>query len=428
MMMAAAGPLWAVVENHPDEEEEAAPPVDSYRPSPEGPRGNDRPVDQVLDSNYFPLNWPALAVESAAKPVVYSMELMDRYKIHRRVYDLLTNEERTAAVYPTLSFGTGGIHTIGVNAFHKNLFQSRKVLRLWTDWDMDRAVYEHIKYLDPSVKGAPVYFNFDQQFGRYQRTRYYGLGNESRKPHLIYFRSDTESFAMQAGYGGGKGTGIGLRLSYDHATFSPQVAEVYWATNGVTPEQLDMVRGRNLVGIAGVARFDRRHWKAETLEGFRLLGTFGYYAAPGDNRSRFLKWTADAAWFQPLFRRGRVLMLRAYMESVHPLEDGTASLFDLASVGGDSFLRGYPSGRFRDRASFAMTQEYRFPVWRLVDFTVFADEGRVMSGVDRFNFKDMHVSWGWSLRARRRDFFLWRFVFAQSPEGYRLNFSVNQEF
>lgn len=419
----------AVVENQPVEEDEppGSPPLDAYRPAPEGPLGNDRPVDDFFDSNYFPLNWPALAFESVSKPVIWTVEFIDRYRIHRRVYDLLTNDERTAAIYPFLSFGNEGLNSVGIRAFHKNLFDARKVVRFAADWDMDRSWTERFRYTDPSVAGGHIYAHFDQKMGRYKDMRFYGIGNDSLKADRYSFRSDYESVELQGGYGKGRGVGVGLKVNFERSDTRPETA-LGIATAGMGPEELGALESKKLIGVGGVVRFDRRRWRAETLEGYRLLASVSHHIAPGPNRSRFVKWSADGAWFQPLFRRGRILVIRAFIESAHDVSGGTIALFDLPSLGGDSFLRGFPAGRFRDRTVMAFTQEYRFPVWRFVDFTVFADQGKAMRGLDRMSFSDMHLSWGAGIRGRRQDLFLWRFVFAQSREGIRLNFSLSQEY
>ncbi len=430
-VLLCAGPanLPAVTENrppNPPRKDVRGP--DPYRPSPEGPLGADRPVDDFLDSNWFPLNWPALAFESASRPVIWTIEFIDRYRIHKRVYDLLTNDERTAAVYPFASFGNEGLNSIGVRAFHKNLFDDRKIAKFSVDWDMDRAVSQKFRYIDPAILGSPVYASIEQKFGRYKEYRFYGTGNRSREDDRYSWRSDYETVVLQAGYGQGQGFGASFLFSVDHSDTEPEIPSGTTGTAGVTPVQLDTLDNKTLLGVAGQLRYDGRKWKAETLEGFRVLGQAGYYQAPGKNRSRFVRWTADAAWFQPLIRRGRVLVVRAYLESVHDTSGGVIGLFDLPTLGGDMFLRGFASGRFRDRTVLALTQEYRFPIWRLIDFTVFADEGRVMNGPSRLSFDDMHFAWGASIRARRKDLFLWRFVFAQSKEGIRLGMSFNQEF
>jgi len=68
-----------------------------------------------------------------------------------------------------------------------------------------------------------------------------------------------------------------------------------------------------------------------------------------------------------------VLALRAYLRT----SSGNAPFFLLSTFGGSTDLRGYPSGRYRDRMMYALQGEYR---WQLNDswiFTGFAGFGEV---------------------------------------------------
>ena len=64
--------------------------------------------------------------------------------------------------------------------------------------------------------------------------------------------------------------------------------------------------------------------------------------------------------------------------------DGDAPFFLLSTLGGSTDLRGYPSGRYRDRYMYAVQSEYR---WHFNDqwiFTGFAGFGEVASEVSGF--------------------------------------------
>ncbi len=76
--------------------------------------------------------------------------------------------------------------------------------------------------------------------------------------------------------------------------------------------------------------------------------------------------------YRPVGERN-VLALRAYVRSA----SGDAPFFLLSTFGGSTDLRGYPSGRYRDRVMYALQSEYR---WQFDDswiFTGFAGFGEV---------------------------------------------------
>ena len=72
-------------------------------------------------------------------------------------------------------------------------------------------------------------------------------------------------------------------------------------------------------------------------------------------------------------RREDVLALRGYFRSA----GGDAPFFLLSTFGGSTDLRGYPSGRYRDKMMYAVQAEYRWQVHQRWVLTGFAGVGEV---------------------------------------------------
>lgn len=79
-------------------------------------------------------------------------------------------------------------------------------------------------------------------------------------------------------------------------------------------------------------------------------------------------------------RESDVLAFRGYFRTT---SDG-APFFVQSTFGGKSDLRGYPSGRFRDRMMYALQGEYRWQFNNRWIFTGFAGFGEVASELDEF--------------------------------------------
>jgi outer membrane translocation and assembly module TamA len=75
-----------------------------------------------------------------------------------------------------------------------------------------------------------------------------------------------------------------------------------------------------------------------------------------------------------------VLALRAYLRS----SSGDAPFFLLSTFGGSTDLRGYPSGRYRDRMMYALQGEYRWQFNNRWIFTGFAGFGEVAEDFSEF--------------------------------------------
>ncbi len=73
--------------------------------------------------------------------------------------------------------------------------------------------------------------------------------------------------------------------------------------------------------------------------------------------------------------------------------------YDLPKLGGSQLLRGYKTGRFRDRSLIAFSVEYRWPLWRRLDALLFTDHGRVFHDIkDDFEFSNFRSSYGGGFR------------------------------
>ena len=68
--------------------------------------------------------------------------------------------------------------------------------------------------------------------------------------------------------------------------------------------------------------------------------------------------------------------------------------YELASVGGNRFVRGFQRGRFRDRGATFATAVCKVPVWRLLDGLWFYEAGRTYSSFDSVSLRRWETSWG----------------------------------
>jgi outer membrane protein assembly factor BamA len=93
-------------------------------------------------------------------------------------------------------------------------------------------------------------------------------------------------------------------------------------------------------------------------------------------------------------RESQVLALQA----VGTVQSAAPPFDLLPQIGGDSLLRGYFGGRWRDRALLAFQAEYRVPVkWR-IGAVAFAGVGQVAHDADGFRLDGFRASGGAGLR------------------------------
>lgn len=77
---------------------------------------------------------------------------------------------------------------------------------------------------------------------------------------------------------------------------------------------------------------------------------------------------------------------------------GDVPFFHMGTLGGVSVMRGYFSGRFRDKNAFSTQLEYRFPVWWRFGAVAFAGVGEVAPELGKFNLRDIKYSVGSGVR------------------------------
>ncbi|MBN2199056.1 MAG: BamA/TamA family outer membrane protein [Candidatus Aminicenantes bacterium] len=89
-----------------------------------------------------------------------------------------------------------------------------------------------------------------------------------------------------------------------------------------------------------------------------------------------------------------VLALQALYQAVV----GEPPFKSIPKLGGDSIMRGYYSGRYRDRHLLAFQAEYRLPVWWRFGLVGFAGLGQVAERPGRFGPEGMKCSAGFGVR------------------------------
>jgi outer membrane protein assembly factor BamA len=86
------------------------------------------------------------------------------------------------------------------------------------------------------------------------------------------------------------------------------------------------------------------------------------------------------------------------IQSLNTFNFGDVPYRNLAVLGGNSMMRGYYAGRFRDHKFLGVQAEYRFPIKGRVGGVTFAGAGQVASDFDDFGFSRFKPSYGAGIR------------------------------
>jgi hypothetical protein len=126
----------------------------------------------------------------------------------------------------------------------------------------------------------------------------------------------------------------------------------------------------------------------------------------------------------------KVLATHVYAAQSYEVKGNHMPVYGLQTLGNDTPMRGYSGSRFRDYTVLSFSAEYRFPVMRLVDGVIFDEYGVAGRSWDTIDYwDDLKNSWGFGIRVRRPDIYLFRFqVGFHGAHGIQINLSVDEPF
>ena len=143
----------------------------------------------------------------------------------------------------------------------------------------------------------------------------------------------------------------------------------------------------------------------------------------------YWKYHFDFQHFFPLTTdRRTVLAFRGLAETNQTKGGSQIPWFDMPVLGSWDTLRGFENFRFRDKSAVAFSAEYRYRVWRQMDWGFFVDQGQVAPQLGDFGWHQFHTGYGF------RVFFLPRLTFpvaidiAHSNEKWRMYVNFNADF
>jgi outer membrane protein assembly factor BamA len=132
---------------------------------------------------------------------------------------------------------------------------------------------------------------------------------------------------------------------------------------------------------------------------------------PRLNDYSFWHHGAELTTYFNLYKRTRVLVLRAFVEAVEG-RDSEIPFSDLPRLGGPTRLRGYALDRFRDEKVAVGTLEYHYPIHQYVAGALYVDAGRAEKSYSDFFDSGWRAGGGGGFIVRSRDHQLFTFDIA----------------
>ena len=256
---------------------------------------------------------------------------------------------------------------------------------------------------------------------------YYGMGMDQTQPRANY--------RLQQGYAALNGSLRPNGWTRFHGEIAYEAYETKEGHGGepsietiYTPETAPgMGASPTFVRTEGMAAIDWRSSPMYSRKGGLYAVTLTNFADVDDTFS-FERLDGEVVQHVPILRETWVISLRARVQTV--LDSGdTVPYFLLPQLGGGRTLRGYSTGRFRDRHSLLTSAEFRWIPNRLaMDMAVFYDAGRVTSRRADLDFEDMAHNWGVGARFHGPTSTVLRIEVARGSDGLKLVFATSAPF
>ena len=380
---------------------------------------------------FFPLELPSYLLKGLTAPVGAAGYFMEKHHLYEKTLDLLSNDEKTSWIYPVLELGTGpnlggGIGTHHSNLFHKGYRLTGKAI-LYHEWGYKLEA----KFGDPhfmSIKNHPLSYEIKIRFQRHPDEKFYGFGNNSLESNRSKYKLRDLVAGPELTY---------EIISHLNASFEFLVEEgkTTPTSNTQLPHVEDVFPASSLVGfnqrltyitMAFHLNYDTRDNTVSPQKGGIHQVTFRRFQCLNRSGFDFNEYKLKLTRFFPLGLHRRVFILHSAWTFQQQTGSSQIPFYYLAPLDVHSPLRAFPYRRFVDRNTAVFNMEYRFPVWNIVDGSIFVDTGRTFTKFTDFAFADFKYSAGGGLRFIVNKYFLARFETAYGNDGIKFIFSMSQ--
>jgi hypothetical protein len=181
----------------------------------------------------------------------------------------------------------------------------------------------------------------------------------------------------------------GLKYAIDYNTFT-QFNDTGLLIKGTIPGS----KGGYISGGGAVIKYDNRDNQFYATKGYYVEFVFLSNSPVLGSNYRFDKYSLNMSTYVALPYK-QVLAFNAYALA----NAGNVPFYQMATLGGDTRMRGLYNGRYRDKDCWILQTEYRlFLFWR-IGVSLFAGIGNVAAEINQFNLKYTRVAYGGGIRA-----------------------------
>jgi outer membrane protein assembly factor BamA len=340
-----------------------------------------------------------------------------------RALDLFLNQERTGGIYPRFALGGALSSGIGFTAFNKNLFHQQKEVQLRYLLATRGNQTADFRYRDPSFLGSSFMFETDVFWLKFDNSYFYLGGNRAGENDQTKYALDQVSMNATLSHMVAPNLKASLlgRLLVTDAEPSSRLPSTPVTVPGINND----MQG---VAVEPSLTYDSRDNQFRPSTGWFLDSGFTFTEQLNRDQFRYMGYWVDMQRYIPVFQGNRVLLVRAYLSKLDSLNGQSIPFYELNLLDVNNGLRGFDRGRWQDKGALLFNLEWRYPVWKDIEGTIFLDQGQVFGDYKDLQLKLFQYSAGAGFRFVTAQKFSFRMQVAASQDGVLTLLRADLEF
>ena len=220
--------------------------------------------------------------------------------------------------------------------------------------------------------------------------KYWGIGNqtpdeaeENYTPRMVNFDLSAQRRILPR-----ERLYLGVQYKYENL-------EIFETDPGgeLVTGQITGSSGGRLSSLGFILNWDRRDSIYSPHKGNYFQLTMDFCSPTFGSDFDFTSLKLDLRKYVPVFQN-HVFAVQAIVQSV----SGSPSFRHMSEIGGEMVMRGYYSGRYRDKSMLVIQTELRFKVWKRLGMVVFAGAADLADQLGKLNPGHFKYSVGLGLR------------------------------
>jgi hypothetical protein len=386
-----------------------------------------RPQEEERDEEDTLLSRSLAAPEYLWKGFTYPFKRLaiayERTDFMNRALDLFLNQERTGGIYPRFALGGALSSGIGFTAFNKNLFHQQKEVQLRYLLATRGNQTADFRYRDPSFLGSSFMFETDVFWLKFDNSYFYLGGNRAGENDQTKYALDQVSMNATLSHMVAPNLKASLlgRLLVTDAEPSSRLPSTPVTVPGINND----MQG---VAVEPSLTYDSRDNQFRPSTGWFLDSGFTFTEQLNRDQFRYMGYWVDMQRYIPVFQGNRVLLVRAYLSKLDSLNGQSIPFYELNLLDVNNGLRGFDRGRWQDKGALLFNLEWRYPVWKDIEGTIFLDQGQVFGDYKDLQLKLFQYSAGAGFRFVTAQKFSFRMQVAASQDGVLTLLRADLEF